>query len=113
MSITLRTLEAVVFRVLATAALAFVAGCAAPGGDASEAEDVADTFTSFEDFETQVYREPETGVYFVDGDTPITSREELQRFYEQVVLKGALAVFVASSADVRWGNTQKMNLTYC
>ncbi|WP_437753195.1 M57 family metalloprotease [Sorangium sp. So ce1389] len=113
MRILSSTNETCVARILAAAALAVVAGCTAPVSEEREVEDVADTSTSFEDFEAQVFREPETGVYIVDGDTPLISRDELRRFYEQVVLKGALAVNVASGADVRWSNTQKMNLTYC
>ncbi|MDC0748307.1 hypothetical protein [Polyangium mundeleinium] len=33
-------------------------------------ENVSDTYMSFEEFEAQTYREPDTGIYIVDGDIP-------------------------------------------
>src|SRR4029079_4052192 len=68
---------------------------------------------TFEEFEARTYQEPETGVYIVDGDTPITTIEELEAFYEQHVEAGALIINKVFSGDDRWSDAQKKNLTYC
>src|SRR5207237_413222 len=58
-----------------------VTACSSAGSVTDTGEHLADTFESFEEFEAQVYRDPETGVYIVDGDTPILDREQLVWFY--------------------------------
>ena len=85
------------------------AGCAGEPGE----ELVADTYASFEEFEAQTYREPETGIYIVDGDTPIDDVKKLEEFYETHVRHGALIVHRAGGQDAKWNDTQKLDLTYC
>ncbi|MDC3954860.1 matrixin family metalloprotease [Polyangium jinanense] len=100
--------RSVVAFVLVSGALG--AGCAgAPGGD----EAVADTYESFEAFEAVTYREPDTGIYIVDGDTPVDDIKKLEEFYETYVQKGALIVHRAGGQDAKWNDTQKLDLTYC
>jgi hypothetical protein len=82
-------------------------------GDALDGEHIGDTYTSFEEFEATVYREPDTGIYIVDGDTPIETREALLEFYERYIHEGALIINQVGSTDDMWSATQKLNLTYC
>ncbi|HRI72237.1 MAG TPA: M57 family metalloprotease [Polyangium sp.] len=90
--------------------LAFFAGCAESG---NENEGVTATAPSFADFEAQTYREPETGIHIVDGDTPIDDIKKLEEFYEKYVQQGSLIVHRDGGADAKWNNTQKKQLTYC
>jgi hypothetical protein len=85
------------------------AGCVAD----STAENVGDTFTSFEEFEAQVYREPGTGIYIVDGDTAIKTREQLMAFYERHVQDGSLIVSLSGGVDDKWNGARARSLTYC
>jgi len=94
--------------VLIVAALG--SGCV---GAPEEEEIVEDTFTSFEEFEAQAYREPETGIYIVDGDTPIDDIKKLEEFYEAYVQEGALIVHRSGGSDAIWNDTQKLDLRYC
>lgn len=96
---------------LALAGAAALSGCGAEPADGGE--DIAETYTSFEDFEAQTAREPGTGFYVVDGDIVLSTREELRAFYEQHVLKDALIVNTVSGGIVTWNNAQKLALTYC
>ncbi|HEU4409682.1 MAG TPA: M57 family metalloprotease [Polyangiaceae bacterium] len=68
---------------------------------------------SFDEFEAQTYREPATGVYIVDGDTPVLNADALRGFFDDHVQQGALIVNQAGGVDDRWDDTQKRNLTYC
>lgn len=83
-----------------------------------------DTPSSYEEFRARVYREPATGVYIVDGDTPIEMEDGLRQFYTRYLqeLDGpepsdkdydALIVNQAGGVDDRWSDAQKLNLTYC
>jgi hypothetical protein len=67
---------------------------------------------SFEEFEARTYREAETGVYIVDGDTPLEDIEQLREFHARLI-QGGLAVHQANGADARWDGFQKLELTYC
>jgi serine protease len=80
---------------------------------AAEGEDVREAGMTFEEFLEVVYQEPETGIYIVNGDTPILTIEELRAFYEDHVRQGALAVHTVNGVDAKWSNTAKLNLTYC
>jgi hypothetical protein len=68
---------------------------------------------SFEEFEASTYKEPQTGIYIVDGDTPILNLQELESFYQQSVLKGGLIVHQSGGVDAAWSAHQKINITYC
>ncbi|XXT24554.1 hypothetical protein WME94_23770 [Sorangium sp. So ce429] len=79
--------------------------------DSAINEDTATTFTGFEEFEANVCQEPGTGVYIVDGDTPLATREQLEDFFSRHVQDGTLIVNRASGADDRWSDAQKRSLT--
>jgi serine protease len=97
---------------LLIAGAALGSGCVADAGLPAD-ELVGDNAMSFEEFEATVYREPDTGIYIVDGDTPLQNELELRAFYERYVQPGALIIHQAGGVDVKWNDTQKMNLTYC
>ncbi|WP_394825428.1 M57 family metalloprotease [Pendulispora albinea] len=88
------------------------AGCAAEGSS-GDSEATASTASSFEAWEKTVYREADTGIWIVNGDTPINDAGELRAFYEQHVQKGALIVDYRNGKDSAWSATRKLNLTYC
>lgn len=89
---------------------------AACGGEAlvteEETGEVRQGMT-WEEFLTHIYFEPESGVYIVDGDTPVENEKKLREFYELNVKQGQLIVHQNGSVDARWNDTQKLNLTYC
>ncbi|WPB74113.1 M57 family metalloprotease [Archangium violaceum] len=99
--------------VLAGLSLLPLVGCDAPESQQARGEDVGTTAPGFEEFAATVFQEPESGAYIVDGDVALESREQLREFYERYVLQGALIVHRVGSADARWDDTQKVNLTYC
>jgi serine protease len=82
-------------------------------GTYSDEEDVREAGMTFEEFLAVVYQEPDTGIYIVNGDTPIRTMAELRAFYEEHVRQGALAVHQANGVDAAWSSTQKRSLTYC
>ncbi|WP_437586032.1 hypothetical protein [Sorangium sp. So ce1000] len=89
-------------------------GCAAgaPAGE-ENSEEVGDTEVSFDELVAHTYREPESGIYIVDGDIPIEDLDGLVRFYERYAQRGALIVARDHRKDVRWSDKQKLNLSYC
>lgn len=73
---------------------------------------------TFEEFETSVYREPDTGIYIVSGDTPIADRKHLREFFENKVQKAStpaagLVVMSIGGVDAAWADHEKHALTYC
>src|SRR4051812_39319567 len=96
--------------MMGAAALSFT-GCAT--SDADDGEDVGQSTMTFEEFEARVYQEPETGIYIVNGDTPVETRAKLKEFFEKFIQPGALIVDTSDGVDDRWSDTQKLNLTYC
>ena len=103
-------------RALAVApmiALLLTSACGGePGTDDVEGARVRDTHISFEDFMAGVYKEPD-GVWIADGDTPFETIEQLREFYETHFMDGALAIMTSGGQDVRWNDSQKLNITYC
>lgn len=87
-----------------------LSGCVESG---NQGELMGSTQMSFEEFEAQTFREPDTGIYIVDGDTPIDDIKKLEEFYETHVQQGALIVHRAGGSDAKWSDAQRMNLTYC
>src|SRR5687767_5569130 len=67
---------------------------------------------SFEEFKARTYREPGTGLYILDWDTPVSGDDELRKVWE-ATQQGALAVYAINGQDITWNATQKKNLTYC
>jgi len=98
--------------LVAVLTAATLAGCVAGDGQPDESEEVADSTLSFEEFLSHTYKEP-GGVWIADGDTPFETLEQLHEFYETFLQNGALAIMTSGGADVKWDDTQKLNLTYC
>jgi len=59
-----------------------------------------------------VPRATDTGVYIVNGDTPVPNIKQLREFYD-ALYASPLIVQVNGNADAKWSNSQKHNLTYC
>ncbi len=75
---------------------------------------------SWEEFQANVYVEPETGFFIYDNDQLAETEAELREVYEQYAGGGStqsshhgLAVYYAGGADVKWTASQAQNLTYC
>jgi hypothetical protein len=83
---------------------------------------------TFEEFKAQIYQEPETGIFIVNGDEPVETEQGLQAVYESFVdsvhqarLRGegygevdqGLIVNTVGGADDKWSATTAQNLTYC
>ncbi|MGQ0506076.1 MAG: M57 family metalloprotease [Myxococcaceae bacterium] len=94
------------------------AGCTAAVEASNEDVLSDDTLTTqsgltWEQFQKVVFREPGTGVYIADGDTPFFSDKQLREFYDTNVAQGQLIVNRVGSTDDVWNNTQRQNLSYC
>lgn len=101
-------------RLLWTALVAVGAGCG--GADALADAPAGPRFsqpTGFEEFRAQARRVPGSPLYFVDGDTPLQDDQELRDFYDRYVRPGALTINEDQGKPTRWGEMQKMHLTYC
>ncbi len=73
-----------------------------------------DDFQSFEEFEAATYLEPwEGGVYILDGDQAVPDIKALEELWALRHVDEALLVHRNGSADAKWSDTQKLNLTYC
>lgn len=95
---------------------AIVAGCSAPSTPSA---------LSYEEFKAHAYRDPETGVYVINGDEPAFSEAELQSAYrayrdsmsqsssgEATVQQGLIVNLFNGNAD-RWDFDTAAALTYC
>jgi uncharacterized protein (TIGR03382 family) len=95
--------------------LAITAALAASAGCVDQPDDLRLSSTAgltFEEFKARTYREPASGLYVLDWDTPVSGDAELYRIWESTV-QGALAVYTANGQDVKWDANQRKNLTYC
>jgi len=100
--------------VLVVAGAVALAGCASESGPGQgETEVTGSTAVSFEDWKSTVDRDPDTGTWFVDGDTPILNDVELRAFYATYVQQGALIVDMYNGTINRWHPQTVQNLTYC
>ncbi len=97
--------------VLAAVVTFTAASCAIEGSP--DVTSTRDGWMSFEEFEQWVYQEPDTGIYIVNGDTPISSIEALEEFYYRFADDGTLIVHQSGGQDVKWDDVQKLNITYC
>ncbi len=69
---------------------------------------------SFEAFRSTVYQEPESGIFVVNGDEPVTSEQGLEAFYHRLYPAGeGLIVHQWGGVDARWDDTQKLDISYC
>jgi uncharacterized protein (TIGR03382 family) len=92
--------------------LATCASAAALGGCIDQPDLGSTAGMSFEELKAKTYREPGSGLYILDWDTPVDGDAELYRIWE-LMQQGALAVMTQNGQDVKWDATQKKNLTYC
>src|SRR5689334_7337025 len=99
------------FMVLLTGMAVLSTGCV--GEASAPSEDIDTTAMSFEEFEAGVFQEADSGVYIVNGDTPVTDIKHLREFYDRYVRAGALIVDTAGGVDDKWSDSQKLNITYC
>lgn len=90
-----------------------IPGCSAGGGDGTDEENTAVHGMTYDEFKAQAYQEADTGVWIVNGDTPVVDERELMDFYLRNVQKDALAIHQSGGVDVKWDDTKKLNLTYC
>jgi hypothetical protein len=90
----------------ATVATLALSGCVDPPNLGSTAG------LTFEQFKARTYREPATGLYILDWDTPVSGDAELYRIWE-LTQQGALAVYSINGQDIKWDAAQRKNLTYC
>jgi len=67
---------------------------------------------SFEEFKAQLPREAGTGGYILDWDVVIHDEAKLYAHWSQYQ-QGALSIYRVNGVDVKWNDTQKLNLTYC
>lgn len=67
---------------------------------------------SFEVWKSKLGREPSTGKYIVDWDLVIGDEQRLLEHWESFQ-QGQLAIYRVNNADIKWSDTQKVNLTYC
>ena len=79
---------------------------------------------SWEEFQAQAYREPDTGVYVVNGDELAADLDALRVSYEAyrdsvavggryATVEQPLIVNLVNGRDDRWSSSQAGNLTYC
>src|ERR1041385_5870337 len=68
---------------------------------------------TFEQFKARTYREPGTGLYVLDWDTPVASDTELYQIWEETQVHGALAVYNINGQDIIWSAQQRKQITYC
>lgn len=104
----------------ASVALFMVVGCKNES-ETKKADATPETqVESFASFEASTYRGPD-GVYVVDGDIPVGSKEKLREFYEAYVVgsvevergQNPLIVHKSGGADSVWDAQRKKNLSYC
>jgi hypothetical protein len=76
-------------------------------------EETATNRSEFDEFLNRIYQEPDTGIYIVNGDTPIETLAQLEDFYVEFVRDGALIVHQTGGVDASWDDIRKRNLTYC
>ncbi|MFP2960695.1 pre-peptidase C-terminal domain-containing protein [Myxococcus sp. 1LA] len=93
--------------------LALLAGCGGNDGTTPAPEENLGQGMSWEEFLSQVYQEPESGIFIADGDTTFATEKHLREFYDNNVKNGQLIVHRVGGADAAWSATQKLNLTYC
>jgi serralysin len=105
------------FRSIAMLAGLSLLGSACGGPEAAPESEVKPTW---EEFKAQAYREPwEGGKIIVNGDEALESEEELAAYFKSVVeaqlgkSQDGLAVYYLSGRDIKWSDSQKLNLTYC
>lgn len=109
-SLTKNTLVAALFATVAACGEAPEAALPLPGQG-----------LTFEQFRASVFQEADTGIFIVDGDTPVVGEAALRSFYDQLsaqargvgVRSQGLAVHRVNNADAVWSAADRVNLRYC
>jgi serine protease len=97
-------------KILLSATLATILG----GCVGEEADLASTTAPSWEEFLADTHQEADTGIYIVDGDTPIADIKQLREYYDTAVASdGALLVYTSGGSDRAWSATAKLNINYC
>jgi hypothetical protein len=103
--------------------LAVVATLAMTGACAAESE--SDGPLTWEEFQAQAHREPDTGVWIINGDEPAPTAEHLYEYYRAyladhsaaqglgVAESNLIVNTLAGGAIDKWPAGQAQNLTYC
>jgi serine protease len=82
-------------------------------GDKTEPNTSTNQGPTWEEFRASVYQEDfEDGHFIVNGDIAIPNEKQLYEFWESLQ-QGALIVNRIGGSDDKWGDTAKLNLTYC
>jgi hypothetical protein len=74
---------------------------------------------SYEEFRAGVYQESGTGVFIVDGDTPVVGEQALREFFANLprpgvsIVQQELVVALTSEGYTVWSDAQKSTLSYC
>lgn len=68
---------------------------------------------AFDDFVATLYREPDSGAYIVDGDLPLHSLDDVRAYHAALTAAQGLSIEVNLFGDIRWSDSQKLQLTYC
>jgi hypothetical protein len=105
---------------LACISMFCLAGCA--GGSQQEQEQQL----SWEEFRAQVYQEPDTGIFIVNGDEPILNETGLREFYDRMIDEQASAGEQEGLGQAQqplianypgylavWSVPAALNITYC
>ncbi len=98
--------------VLASGPLLSLTGCSLEA-EGVASDQIVSSQIGFDEFVAGVYQEPDTGIYIVDGDTPIETFEQLKEFYHRINRGQALTVHQSGGTDVAWSASQKNSLFYC
>ncbi len=100
-------------------AIGVIAGCQQSSGP--------DVLT-YEEFQAQAYREPDTGIYIINGDEIAEDEVALRAAYDRFIgsvdeaaaaedgygtLTQGLIVNRVNGQDDKWSSSQAINLTYC
>lgn len=94
------------------ALLVAVLSTAACQGDEADVHSNQDK-PSFEAWVASLYQEPETGLYIVDWDVPVSAFDDLRAYYDAIYGSGSLTVHQVNGEDAVWNESEKHQLTYC
>jgi hypothetical protein len=105
-------------RFLLAVVVAFTFACGV--GGSAVVENTETPAITYEQFLSQAFQDPETGVFVTDGDTPFENEATLRTYWEenlsgstQAVTRQSLAILTSRGADVKWSATAARNITYC
>lgn len=68
---------------------------------------------SYEEWKALVPRDPASGKYILDWDIAIRGEDHLYKRWQSEQSGQGLSIATAAGADIKWNDTQKLNLTYC